>query len=163
MWNISPKLVLRPSHHYSPHPLRQCERILKMNQVNELESLDGPHTSVILAKRHVGYGYKSDTLATEVIAKKNQALKLSTAPFLIIICLFFVPSRCWKVLFLFLLPSSLSLVHVLFFTVISNKRIHRSALGDLQDERTNWLTISCEGHREIIKSPWCCCGRFLDD
>jgi len=47
----------------------------------------------LIAKRHIEYSYKSNTIATGIIAQKNQALQLSTS-FLLLIFLLFITSRC---------------------------------------------------------------------
>jgi len=47
----------------------------------------------LIAKRHIEYSYKSNTVATEVIAQKNQAFQLSTS-FLLLIILLLITSRC---------------------------------------------------------------------
>jgi hypothetical protein len=46
-----------------------------------------------IAKRHIEYAYKSNTVATGVIAPKNQAFQLSTSLLLLIIHLY-LTSRC---------------------------------------------------------------------
>jgi len=45
------------------------------------------------SKRHIEYSYKSNTVATGIIAQKNQAFQLSTS-FLLLIFLLFITSRC---------------------------------------------------------------------
>ncbi len=47
----------------------------------------------LIAKGHMEYSYKLNTVATEIIAQKNQAFQLSTS-ILLLIVLLFITSRC---------------------------------------------------------------------